>query len=632
MTRDVSSSAPSAEAESPITDRVRERFGVLPNFFRLAPETPEITEKLWGFAESAYLDNPLPSVFKERLFVQISRFCSVRYCIARHVGFLIGHGCPAGDPTAKVQSVKDVVRLLQRPLPRGAELNLYISLCNNCTSPLVDLPAPDSQMEQAVFALASQVFLQTEDAPSSLETLERLLGPVRSQYLIVFLTFVRAAHYWTKVHPELELEDDIEELLKTEEELAKCILEDPEARADSVCASLLDELPDLRQKADRATNLLAAIVDSSEDAIISIDLEGIITTWNKGAEKILGYTAAEAVGQHVLLILPAGRRDEETAILERIRRGDRVDHFDTVRVRKDGEEVHVSLTVSPIQNATGKVIGASKIARDITQRRHAERSLRESEERFRTLADTLDTQVHFRTQELQRRNAESVEQSQQLQDLSQRLLQAQDEERRRIARELHDSAGQTLALLGISLSPLGNEAGPNFAFSKQLQEAEQLVSQLAQEIRTTSYLLHPPLLDEDGLKSALTCYVEGLARRSDLKIDLKIPENFKRLPRDMELVIFRLVQESLTNVYRHSESKTAVIRLGREAEYVFVEIQDRGKGLSPGRLAEVQSRGIGVGIRGMRERLRPFKGELTIDSNALGTKIRATLLAQGLRS
>src|SRR5450432_2172523 len=114
---------------SDLARRVEERFGVLPNFFRLAPETLEITEKLWGFAQAAYLDNPLPSIFKERLFVYLSRFCAVRYCVARHTGFLIGLGWPSGDKNARTESVVDLVKLLRRRLPRGAELSTLISLC-----------------------------------------------------------------------------------------------------------------------------------------------------------------------------------------------------------------------------------------------------------------------------------------------------------------------------------------------------------------------------------------------------------------------------------------------------------------------------------------------------------------------
>src|ERR1700719_3810735 len=289
---------------------VNERFGVLPNFFRLSPETPEITEKLWGFAQAAYLDNPLPFVFKERLFVLFSRFCAVRYCIARHTGFLIGLGRPAGDKDARAESVGDVVKLLRRPLPRGPELKSRLSLCAQCPAPLVEIPTADTLMEDGLFSLASHVFLQTADAPACLEALERLLGAVQLQYLLLFLAFVRAAHYWTKVHPEIELEDDIKQLLETHEALAACILNDPEATSNNVSQSLLDELPSLRLKADKAIGLLAAIVDSSDDAIISKGLDGVITSWNAGAERLFGYTPQEAIGQHVSLIIPTNRRNE----------------------------------------------------------------------------------------------------------------------------------------------------------------------------------------------------------------------------------------------------------------------------------------------------------------------------------
>jgi PAS domain S-box-containing protein len=631
MTSKATEPALTDSAASELKERVAERFGVLPNFFRLASETPEITEKMWGFAQAAYLDNPLPSVFKERLFVHLSRFCAVRYCIARHVGFLTGLGRPAGDANAAIQGVEAVVKLLQCPFPRGHALELCLSLCASCPAPLVEMPSADTQMEEAIFAVAAHVFLQTPQASVCLDALGRLLGEVRFQYLLIFLAFIRAAHYWTKVHPELEIEDDIKQLLKTHEALATCILSDPEASSDHVSQSLLDELPALRLKADKAIGLLAAIVDSSGDAIVSKTLDGVVTSWNTGAERLFGYTAQEAVGQHISFIVPLDRRDEEAAILERLRRGQRIEHFETVRVRKDGTTIDISLTISPVIDSTGKIVGASKIARDITQRKQVDRALRESEERFRVLADALDTQVRFRTQELQRRNAEILQQAEQLRDLTGQMMQTQDAERRHIARELHDSAGQTLAVLGMNVTRLAEDANNDpDQLAKDIESVQDLVKHLTQEIRTTSYLLHPPLLDESGLSSALQWYVQGLADRSGLDIDLDIPEHFERLSPEMEVVIFRIVQECLTNTHRHSGSKTARIVVVRKGENVYVGVQDHGKGMSRERLDEVQSHGTGVGLRGMRERAHQLHGDLSIESNCLGTKISATFPAKTL--
>ena len=206
---------------------------------------------------------------------------------------------------------------------------------------------------------------------------------------------------------------------------------------------------------------------------------------------------------------------------------------------------------------------------------------------------------------------------------------AQDEERRRIARELHDSAGQNLAALGMSLALIEDEAKRDpTRLSKSIKEARDIIQNLTQEIRTTSYLLHPPMLDQSGLSSALRWYAEGLAERSGLSIELNIPDELERLAPEMELAIFRLVQESLTNIHRHSGSKTAVIRVTREPDKIYAEVQDHGKGMSQERLAEVESQGVGLGIRGMRERVRQSHGELTVDSNALGTKITAIFPAK----
>ncbi|MGO9519902.1 MAG: PAS domain S-box protein [Candidatus Korobacteraceae bacterium] len=374
-----------------------------------------------------------------------------------------------------------------------------------------------------------------------------------------------------------------------------------------------------RKQAERANNLLASIVASSDDAIVSKTLDGTITSWNKSAERMFGYTAEEAVGQNIRLIIPRERWDEEAEILARLRSGQRIDHFHTVRRRKDGTTLDVSLTISPLKDANGRVVGASKVARDISEEKRAQEALQESEERFRKLSHTLDGEVRART-------TDALRQAEQVRQLSAYLLQAQDEERRRIARELHDSAGQSLTILGMSLHQMAEEArqvSPQFA--KRAAEAEELIQRLTQEVRTTSYLLHPPLLDESGLFYALNWYIQGLMERSGLEIILEIPQVFGRLPRDMELTIFRLVQECLTNVHRHSRSKTASIRIGRDDHMVTLEVQDRGVGISPEKLAEIQSGGSGVGIRGMRERVHQFHGALNTESDSTGTRVFVTI-------
>ncbi|MGB4784815.1 MAG: PAS domain S-box protein, partial [Candidatus Acidiferrum sp.] len=380
-----------------------------------------------------------------------------------------------------------------------------------------------------------------------------------------------------------------------------------------------------RKSADRVTGLLAAIVDSSDDAIVSKSLDGFVTSWNKSAERLFGYTAEEAVGQHITLIVPADRRHEESTILERLKRGERVDHFETVRISKNGKMLDVSLTISPVRDAAGSVVGASKVARDITERKRTEQALLENEERLRTLADELETQVRVRTQELEQRNTEVLQQSEQLRELSNRLLQTQDDERRRIARELHDSAGQIVAALGLNLASITHHLGQDPLIGKAVEESRELIQQLSKEIRTMSYLLHPPLLDENGLSEAIHWYMQGLTERSDLSIELSISENFGRLSREIELAVFRIVQECLTNIHRHSGSKTATIRLSRTAESVSLQIQDEGKGISAEKLAGIQSERLGVGITGMRERVRHFRGIMDIQSNGRGTRISVTL-------
>src|ERR1700733_2256859 len=174
----------STELES----RVAARFGVLPNFFRLTTDDPKMTENLWGFALFAYLDSPLPSLLKERLFVYLSLFCEVRYCIARHLGFLVGLGRPAGDSQCVPQSVDEVLPLLRGDLPFKSGLDEQLALCEGLGLGFFP-PAPDSAQERAIFACAAHVFLRTPDAPRALHALKCVFDGKTLEYVKLFLTF-----------------------------------------------------------------------------------------------------------------------------------------------------------------------------------------------------------------------------------------------------------------------------------------------------------------------------------------------------------------------------------------------------------------------------------------------------------
>ncbi len=249
------------------------------------------------------------------------------------------------------------------------------------------------------------------------------------------------------------------------------------------------------------------------------------------------------------------------------------------------------------------------VCMDVTHRKQAEAALRGAQ-------TDLEARVSERTADLELAQAS-------LRHLSAHLLQAQDEERRRIARELHDSAGQLLAALSMTLTPLERDlqtANPQWADA--ITSSIHLVDELSRELRTISHLLHPPMLDEAGLGFALRWYVEGFAERSKIKVDFEFPEDLGRLPRAVETTIFRIIQESLTNVHRHSESKTAKIRVCRNDSEIKVEIRDHGKGMPSQGVRPGRS---GVGIQGMRERVRELGGKFEIRSRERGTSVLATV-------
>jgi signal transduction histidine kinase len=219
-----------------------------------------------------------------------------------------------------------------------------------------------------------------------------------------------------------------------------------------------------------------------------------------------------------------------------------------------------------------------------------------------------------------------LQRTSELQTLSQRLLRVQDEERRRVARDLHDSTGQTLTALKIAVALLQRKLDANPEIDDDISAIESLADQALQEIRTTSYLLHPPLLDEVGFGCAADLYLEGFGKRSGIKVRMDFAQDSGRMPNTIEIALFRVLQESLTNVHRHSGASEVDIVFRRETEMAILEVRDYGCGIPEELLGwGLASRGSGVGLPGMRERLRELNGSLEIEAAHPGTRVRATV-------
>jgi two-component sensor histidine kinase len=229
---------------------VASRFGLVPNFFASAPDAPEIVPKLWDFAKAAYFDVPIPSLFKERLFVYLSRFCEVRYCITRHTAFLLGYGHSAGDPSAAVQTVAQAIRLLKTPTPWERDIDVVFAALE-ATAPLQEWPEPESEIEDWIFSAATLVFVEPARSERARRALRAVLGGRRFEHLAGLLAFIRTAHYWTVLHPDILVEEDVRELLDQNQELARLLLEDPEAARCDMGARLFQELEGLRELRER---------------------------------------------------------------------------------------------------------------------------------------------------------------------------------------------------------------------------------------------------------------------------------------------------------------------------------------------------------------------------------------------
>jgi two-component system sensor histidine kinase UhpB len=373
----------------------------------------------------------------------------------------------------------------------------------------------------------------------------------------------------------------------------------------------ITERKEAEQALEQNEELFRLTFENAAVGIAHVGLDGRWLRINPRMTEITGFTSEQLLATDFQSITHPDDVKEDLEHVKRLLAGEIKKYRIEKRYRrKDGSTVWVDLFVSLLRKEDGSHDHFLSIVTDITARKEAEQAIQRSREE-------LEQNVRDRTWELASANAS-------LRELSGRLLQLQDNERRKFARDLHDSVGQLVAALSMNVGAIASNSDPADLKLQQLhRDSQELLQQISKEIRTLSHLLHPPLLDEIGLLSALRWYTDGFTQRSGIVTSLELPNDMPRMSADLEIAIFRVVQECLTNSHRHSGSSSVTVRLSRVASELQVEVEDNGSGIPDEKLKEFESTGLsGVGLRGMRERLRQLGGSLEIFSSTSGTTVR----------
>ncbi|MBP9854477.1 MAG: PAS domain S-box protein [Candidatus Omnitrophica bacterium] len=432
--------------------------------------------------------------------------------------------------------------------------------------------------------------------------------------------------------------------------------------------------------------ILAAMVESAEDSVVGKDPHGMVIYWNKGAEKLYGYTSEEMVGQSIYKVFPDEwvKSGVEENLLNKLKKGETVKNYESLRKKKDGTKINVSLSLSPIMSFDGRFIGASAISRDITEqkKREAEKEkdledfqkgieelfkqrsrlemdilekkneLKEKEEKLYAMIDECalmgeklgnvrkelgnlagkivvkDQQIDSRTKQLESEIAERKKTEEDLRESKNRLKKlaaymttVREEERSTIAREIHDELGQLLTAIKMDLSWLEENAfkGQTEKFTERMAETNHLIDMTITSVQEIVVQLRPSILDNLGIIEAIKWQAKEFEKRTNVKCSVNINANGIKINNDTSTALFRIFQESLTNIMRHAQATQVEVFVDNDAEKFFMEISDNGRGMPKEKLFDAKS----FGLMGMRERVEMFSGNIDFEGEAgKGTTVK----------
>jgi PAS domain S-box-containing protein len=586
-------------------DEVTSRFGVLPNFFCSAPSGETLVEKLWEFAKAGYLESRLPSLFKERLFVHLSRFCEVRYCIVRHVGFLIGEGRPAGDHTVTPQTVEQVLELLHRPLPDAIQLALCLGRLEGYQHP-VEIPDSGAQLEGDLFEALTIIFLEPRHSERARRAVAGAFGESRFEILTAFLAFVRTAHFWTETHPTLEYEPDMLAVMSKRSDLARLLLDSTEAeraKAGEALRRTLAELHESRSERARAEEALRisekrlqAVLDTARMAYWEWDFATDKISASGTMDELFGLPAGERFptsSRGFELVHPDDQRGHREKVAAAAREGGTWQHTFRVIRPRDGKVVWLEEHAHAAQDAATGKLSMAGLVWDVTERKNLELSLQEADRRKDEFLATLAHELRNPLAPL-RNGLQIARLTSKADSPFQRTIEMMDRQLTHLVRLVDD------------LLDVGRISSGKIELRRTQVTLRDILANSAEAARTAIDMHGHELIIGSGTDELL---VEG---------------DFDRLT--------QIFSNLLTNAAKYTERGGKIeLRVAREADWAVVSVTDNGIGIPSADLARVfelfsqvrlhqghSEGGLGIGLSLVRKLVEMHLGTVFASSEGSG--------------